>query len=158
MQRLTKERIFLGTPNSLTATSTAERAGLTAADKSLFQKVTEIEIDGKRPCPGWNSRVPFTSPSPGKPIARAIVTWRLPPKTFCTPTIQFPPILIALKAVPPQAQHEKSQGLSYLSESAAESRGNRWRIESSILYSMSWGGMTAGWDKDTALASLHMSV
>lgn len=84
-----------------------------------------MEMDGKPPCPGWDNRVPFTPPSPGKSISRAIVTRWLPPETFSTPTIQFPHTLAALKAVLPQAQREKSRGWSYLSDSTAE-RTDNW--------------------------------
>lgn len=127
--------------------------------KRGLEEVPEMEMDGKPPCPGWDNRVPFTPPSPGKSISRAIVTRWLPPETFSTPTIQFPHTLAALKAVLPQAQREKSRGWSYLSDSTAERTdnwGEGWR---GLPWTLHPGeGWLLGWDEDTAPAAVALRL
>jgi len=124
-----------------------------------LEEFPEMEMDGKLPCPGWDNSVPFTSPFPGKPIPRATASWGLPSATFWTLTIQFQSILAALKAVLPQAQHGKSRGWSYLSESAAERRGNwggGWR--GLLCRSHPREGWLLEWDKDTAPAAVPLRL
>lgn len=106
--------------------------------------------------PGWDNRVPFQSPSRGKPITRAIVTWQLAPVTFFTPTIQFPPILAALKAVPPQTPMGKVEaGLTFLSSQLRAEDGQQYPVHHVLGKGGCWGGPRT---VPQMLVHFHLSV
>lgn len=103
--------------------------------KKGLQEVSEMEMNGKSPSQAgitlsFSLLLPLINPYPEQLLV-----------PFWTPTIVFPPILAALRAVLPQAQAGKHRVLPLWIRSCE--KRYLGRMQRTSLYVMSWGGVAA---------------